>query len=270
MFEDRGLSALRAKYPHHPAVLQFDALDQLSQQLARRNANTTGAEDMFRGVARFQADRSSWASDPKGDDYWSFVEDRRARAQIRSRIGNPNDFGDVITELYVWGRLREHVKSCQLIETPGKADLLVTTASPSVEIAGEVKRIHRQSDSRRVRKSIAKGSKQIYATLGDSNVGDVFLHIETGDNEIQFGTRPHFVSECLVQVRRELGSNSSSHVGRVIVLWDEFFRMSHDLLALRRNVEAIARTNSGPQEIQPPWELGMTMMMLFSASGPGG
>ena len=96
MFDDPNLAELRSRHPRHPAVERFDLLTDLVSNTGRfpweYGPQVAGA------VATMLIDRSTWASSIDSGDYWSFISDESVRNQIRRRIRNPKQFGDVLAE----------------------------------------------------------------------------------------------------------------------------------------------------------------------------
>src|SRR5205814_8802318 len=91
-----------------------------------------------------------------------------------SRINDPGQFGDVMSELFVWGWLRSYGHEVRLNQEEGLADLLI--APSEAPIWGDVKRIRLDTKPTHVRDVIKKANKQIKRSGAEAGVA--FVQVE--------------------------------------------------------------------------------------------
>src|SRR5438309_935644 len=172
MFQDPALQALRRRYPKHPAVERYDLLRAFleggriafSKELA-----------LLRAMAAMMFDRSTWATTPPQDDYWSFVTDPAQRARAKELAKDPNQFGDLMAEVFVWGLLVSAGIRTRWVEQPGLPDLALAVGSAD-DLWADVKHIRLGSAVDRIQDHIAKANRQIKAA--SARAGLVFIHID--------------------------------------------------------------------------------------------
>lgn len=184
MFDDPGLDALRQDVQTHPAVSRYDLL----RSLVARNGSFAAAEetDVFLSMSAAMLDRMTWAADPVASDYWDVIPDADTREFVRRRLRLPQFFDDVAAELFYWGWLRSVGFDVERGEAEGLPDLQVARAGATVW--ADVKRIHVGTAPKRVRRVIAKASKQIQrAEPGEAGVA--MIHIARSGLRAAFDDR---------------------------------------------------------------------------------
>ena len=218
MFDDPNLVGLRSRHPRHPAVDRFDLLTDL--------VSSTGGfpwengSQMAGAIATMLIDRSTWASNTDSTDYWSFITDESVRNQIRRRIWNPQQFGDVLAELFCFGWLMTEGFSTLLVGKEGLPDLMLQLNTG--DLWAEVKRIRLGTQPTRVRKIIAKANRQI-KRADPLGVGVAFISLarpvkHTGSDD----RPPPDVQPYIDQVERQFASGHTKSVARAIVTWDDW------------------------------------------------
>ncbi|HMG40784.1 MAG TPA: hypothetical protein VK611_05615 [Acidimicrobiales bacterium] len=275
MFDDPKLDRLRARTPSHPAVLQFDSIEQyLDQGLLYPDES-----GMVRELATAMLDEDYWIAPSDPDDHWSFIDDRRARDSVRSRIADPDQYHDTMAEVAYWSWLRSRGLDCHLVEDEGLPDIRLDDFPEPVWV--EVKRIRLDSTPRRVRQRISKASHQI-SNATPQNSGVVFISIDRAIVRVALDDKvPSDIEAYAAEARRQLGSGSR-HAGVVILTWDDLVidgvpgsEISYEL---RRRSLVLEHPNPAstlpitPTTISPSTRVSMTVSLLelgqVSSVGP--
>ena len=248
MFDDAGLSALRRRLPSHPAVTRYDALVALRDS----SVSPDTEHGLIKEVAWALMDRSTWAANPSVRPFWeTSVPDEPQRVQVLARIRHPEQFDDVMLELYVWGRFRAENFAASLYEVEGQPDIRI--AHSDGEVWTEVKRIHLGSAPGRARAVIAKSNSQI-KTVSPGRAGILYVFIETELAAAAFDDAiPGDVAPFLAEVRRSLGSKDDKHVGQVIVAWDDVMAIGQSpdptMYVVRRRAHVVSHAHAVSESI---------------------
>jgi hypothetical protein len=215
LFDDPALARLRRKCADHPAVRNFDGLQDLVR--GRRFDQFTWTSQAARiGVALLDT-LDIQNVDPAST--WELVAEPEALRQIRSRLADPEEFQDQFAVIRCWSLLHGMGITARLVERPGCPDISVDAPSGSTWI--EVKRCRLGTRVTRVRKIISKANRQI-RNASATDVGIVYLEVSRSlvaaplTDDI-----PTDVDTCIGEVRRECGSGHSTSIGRVVVAWDD-------------------------------------------------
>jgi hypothetical protein len=243
MFDDPGLTALRRRSPNHPAVTRHDSL------VALRDSSTSPETEhsLIREVAGAFMDRTTWVPDPNARPFWeASVPDEAKRAQVLARIRHPEQFDDVMLELYVWGRFKAERFAASLQENEGEPDIRI--AHPNGDVWAEVKRIHLGSAPGRARDVVAKSNSQI-KTVSPGRAGILYLFIETELASAAFDDAiPGDVAPFLAEARRSLSSKDDKHVGQVIVAWDDVMAIGQSpdptMYVVRRRAHVVSHAHA--------------------------
>lgn len=243
MFNDPGLTALRRRNPGHPAVTRHDSL------VALRDASTSPDTEhlLVTQLAGAFMDRTTWVPDPTVRPFWeASVPDDAQRVQVLARMLHPEQFDDVMLELYVWGRFKTENLAASLQENEGEPDIRI--AHPNGEVWTEVKRIHLGSSQGRARAVIAKSNSQI-KTVSPGRAGILYMFIETNVAAAAFDDAvPGDVAPFLAEVRRSLGSKDDKHVGQVIVAWDDVMAIGQSpdptMYVVRRRAHVVSHAHA--------------------------
>lgn len=214
MFDDRGLEQLRSRHPNHPAVRDYDLLAALE----RGDAELRWPEESeaARAVGTLGLDFSSWAPTPPYVDFWSFL-DGETRAWTVGALRKPDQFEDVMAELFVWGWLKSQRLDVHRVNEEGRSDIVVASGDES---QCEVKRIHVGTAERRVAEVVKKANKQIKQSDPDG-AGTLFLSLGRSPNRAAFDDRvPNDIEPYLEAARSAVKVHNSS-VGRIVVMWDD-------------------------------------------------
>lgn len=220
MFDDPGLTDLRKGVPDHPAVQR---VDQLSGFANAEQFDWDRGHELAEAVGSMLIDRSSWVGSFDQDDFWSLIEESKARKSCIGRIRDPHQFGDVLAELFYFGWLASEGLTVQLSGAEGLPDL--TIVADSGPVRAEVKRIRQGSGPERARAVIKKANQQIKRANPDS-AGVVYLSVDrlarsTGTDDVP----PEDVQPYLDQVSRQLSSGLTRSVAVVCVSWDDWIEL---------------------------------------------
>lgn len=231
MFDDPGLTALRTKSPHHPAVVRRDALAEF---LPRRTRPVSELVQLAASLGVMAIDRQFWMRDAS-DDYWSFLTTVGSANRVRQNIRDPADFDETIAEVRTWAHLRFRSVDADLIEEDGKPDIPVARHTPE-ETWIEVKFVHATTTDNGFRRVLKKANSQLREASSDG-AGVAYLWIERPldarelprtQGEADAGRLPSGedppppgVAERLAAVERALASGNFKSVGFVVVAWDD-------------------------------------------------
>lgn len=255
MFNDPGLARLRRRLPHHPAVRRLDHLELLRTGEPIPAGNEL---DPILSMAIMQMDRSTWASEPTSTPYWEhLVPDPAQRLQVAKRIGDPDQFEDVLSELFFWGWLRDKGLDADLREDEGMPDIRITL--PAKQTWAEVKRLHAGTPATSARRVLKKASHQLHRT-GDKDAGPLFLYVERERDTAVFDDKlPIEIAAVVDEVERVLQSGFNTHVCQVVVVWDDVMVLgsppARSLFAVRRRSVVLAHRTPAEIPVLLPTQL---------------
>lgn len=219
MFTDPDLTGLRSRWPNHPCVRRYDTIKQYVED--ERGLTYPFDEAIQSEMAELMIDRSTWGTQLPGKSFWSFIDDESVRTQVEARIRNPDSYHDIIAEVFFWGWLRAEGVAAKLIEREGMPDLIIGADDPNPTYA-EVKHLHVNSPSTRVRSVIKKANRQI-KKANPQAAGIVFLRVAREGYVASLDDRiPSDVQPVLDEVTRSLQTSMNRSVARVIIAWDEY------------------------------------------------
>jgi hypothetical protein len=263
MFEDVGLRHLRARTPDHPAVVRYDLLQRLVS--TARQQEPWNEEVVLPELASAWMDRLTWAHDEDPAAYWEQFSDQAGVKFIRDRIPHSNLYPDVIEEVFWWGWLR-NVCEVKLQQVDGQPDLHLAT--PQGEAWAEVKRLRPASRPLGIKRAIYKADRQI-KRADPSHSGVVFVHIPRtgGRASLNHVGVPADVRPFADQAQRLMRSTYNTHVGQVVLTWDEFRVTSKvgygSLYAFARRALLIEHEHplSPPVLAEPLAKFGITVLI---------
>jgi hypothetical protein len=152
-------------------------------------------------ISSLLLDRLTWATGEIEKDILSRIPDPAARLQVRNRINDPEQFGDIMAELFVWGWFNQSGFEADLGEEEGKPDIAVR---PPVDTSAEVKRLRYRTPPRHVRSVLQKANRQIKRARPEG-VGIVFVHVERSGSRASLDDRaPSDVQPYIDEAIREL------------------------------------------------------------------
>ena len=154
MFGDSGLARLRRRYPDHPAVRHYDLLAALERGEAV--VGWPNESEAATAVGTLGLDFSTWVPSPPYDDFWGFL-DAETRSWTVGARRKPDQFEDVMAELFVWGWLRRRGLNARRANEEAASDIVVANGRDS---RCEVKRVHLGTSTDRVGGVVARKSKQ--------------------------------------------------------------------------------------------------------------
>jgi hypothetical protein len=217
MFADAGLATLSKRSPKHPAVQRYHRL----RAFVSDGVTYPDEVELLREITGGLLDGLVWADVPSDKDYWSFIPSVDARERVRQSILDPEQFHDVIAEVFFWSWLREQIQSANLVEEVALPDIVVDRGS-DLEVWAEVKRVRLGKNPERVGDVIKKANSQL-KNANPERVGIVFLSIERAVQRVALDDRiPDDVQRYLHEVERKLASDTNRSVGRIVVSWDDF------------------------------------------------
>jgi len=221
LFADPALAHLRRQSADHPAVRNFDALQDLVR--GRGFDQLTWTSQAARIGAALLDTLDIRNVDPAST--WELIAESEALRQIRSRLSDPEQFQDQFAVIRCWSLLHSAGITARLVEHPGWPD--ISADVPSGNTSVEVKRLRLDTRVTRVRKVISKANEQI-RNASATGVGTVYLEVSRPLAASPLTDElPPEVGSCIAEVRREWGSGHSTRVGRVVVAWDDMAFLGH-------------------------------------------
>jgi hypothetical protein len=215
MFGDEGLSRLRSRSSRHPAVELYDLMLGIGS-----SGGMSRWPDEFESAAAVGTvglDLSTWAPEPPYDDFWSFL-DSDTRNWTLGALAQPDQFEDVMAELFTWGWLRSEGFDARRVNDLGTSDIVLDETGEPWRC--EVKRIHVGTPETRVARIIAKANQQIKKTDPDS-AGTLFVSLAREPTRAAFDDRvPNDVEPYVATARAALETHYRS-VAQVVVMWDD-------------------------------------------------
>jgi len=215
MFADDHLDSLRSQVPAHPAVRTYDYLSAAAENRFRWE----DAREIARAILTMTIDGATWARPPTSSDFWSLIEDTRARDLVRSRIWNPEAFGDVVAELFYLGWLKTEGFDAELVEREGLPDIRVRTDRRN--LWAEVKRVRIGTKASSIRKKLAKANQQI-KNADPKGAGIVFVSLARPDGASGSDEVPGDMQRYVDEVERQLASGYTRSIAQAIVTFDDW------------------------------------------------
>jgi hypothetical protein len=161
---------------------------------------------------------------------------------INSRITIPNQFEDLMVELYTgaWHKTKNHI--VQPMEIKGYPDIKVEIPGTTNLLYVECKHMYTASHAR-LRKVIKKANNQIKNAISDSNVtyGVVVIDVSktVTDAQQEVGAVPKLIQDFVCIAQSALGGHKNKSVGAAILVWDDFIILGtppkRTQVAFRRN-----------------------------------
>jgi hypothetical protein len=224
LFGRRGINSLKRQHPTHPVVGEVEALKKIAD-----GAGIPAFEDVeFLGHVRswmFEAlawpGEDAWPrQEALSEDMLSFAKDERIRRYILQRLRDPGSYGDVMAELYTWGRLEKNGWTIepQMVAT-GLPDLKIRRHEAA--LIGEVKRIRATSKPSAAARAVETANTQIGRVSIDGAAGVVWIYLVRMEGTIALDDRvPIDVWPYLDAVRRKIGGSSNRRISAAVVTWD--------------------------------------------------
>jgi hypothetical protein len=220
LLNDPNLILLRAKVPHHPAIIRYDRVSTFLSKATFRFPDNT---DVPVAVGASLLDSLMLGPPPAAPDQslLTKIGDDNVLRQLRFRAADPSQFADQMTAFHCWSLLRSSGYAPRLVEQDGMPDIcLPIDGIPDVWI--ECKHIQLQTSATRARKIVKKANKQI-KRADPNGAGLVFVFIERPEHRISFDDAiPPVVAEYVSEIKRELSSGYSRSVATVILCWDDY------------------------------------------------
>lgn len=177
--------------------------------------------------------------------------DGAVQKKIRSRITNPEQFEDLMVELYAgaWHKTEKH--AIEPIEKEGYPDLRIRISNTKVPVFIECKHLWTLSKNR-LQEVIKKANKQIKKAIkemGTPSYGVVILDVSApiAAGQVENDNLPPKLQEVIKTVQATLGGEKNRSVGTAIIVWDDYMLMGNPpnatLSAFRRRYRRISHKN---------------------------
>jgi hypothetical protein len=218
IFSDPSLSELRKTDSEHPAVIRYDAIEQLLREEGalllplHERATFDAAQQLL--------DAAAWIPAHAEEDVMALLPDEATRAHTLRRLQDASTFDDTMAELFFWGWLVSHDFEAERVEEEGISDIVIARGE-NAEVRADVKRIHAGTQVGRIARVINKANKQIKRSNPEGG-GVAFISLETStlpalpDDQI-----PSDIQQYVDAARQAMQSDNSS-VGQAVLTWEDF------------------------------------------------
>ena len=182
-----------------------------------------------------------------------FYGDEAVQKKILSRINDPEQFEDLMVELYIgaWHKTKEN-HSIEPMEKKGCPDLKIEIPGIDIPIFIECKHLWTSSKNR-LQEVIKKANKQIKKAIKEVKtpsygvvVLDVSIPIAAG--QVANDNLSDRLQELIDVVQSTLSGEKNRSVGVAIVIWDDYMIMgdppNSTLIAFRRRYKRIFHKNA--------------------------
>ena len=188
--------------------------------------------------------------------------DEAVQKKIRSRITNPEQFEDLMVELYVgaWHKTKNH--TIEPIEKEGYPDLKIEIPSIGIPVFIECKHLWTSSKNRlqevikKANKQIKKAAKEIKILSYGAVILDVSIPVVAG--QVENDNLSDKLQEMIDVVQSALSGGKNRSVGAAIVVWDDYMIMgnppSNTLVAFRRRYKCVLHKDVAIPEKLPLFE----------------
>ena len=154
------------------------------------------------------------------------IGDEAVQKKITSRIEDPEEFEDILVELYTAAWHKKEGRTMALREVEGFPDVRVKIDSVPQPILIECKRVT-VATSNRIGQVIKKASSQIEVGSQGPDAdayGAVVLDFTGSEGAQPYSGRsiPTRIEDAMLQVKRALSGEKNHHVKSAIVVWDEY------------------------------------------------
>jgi hypothetical protein len=153
-----------------------------------------------------------------------FHGDQSVQKKVRSRVEDPEQYEDLMVELYVgaWHLTENH--SVAYLEKEGVPDFRIDIRDADFPVLIDCKRL-RQRSAKRARKDVTKANTQIKnaRTNVDPAYGILVLDASAGDfTKAQGDQLPDGLGPIIKAVQSSLSGQENRSVGAVVLVWDDY------------------------------------------------
>ena len=177
--------------------------------------------------------------------------DEAVQRKIRSRITNPEQFEDLMVELYVgaWHKTKSH--TIDPIEKEGYPDLRIEIPNINIPVFIECKHLWTGSKNN-LQDAIKKANKQIKRTAKEIELpsyGAVILDVSVpvAADQVENDNLSDKLLRMVDVVQSALSGEKNQSVGAAIIVWDDYMLMGKPpdstLVAYRRRYKRISHRN---------------------------
>jgi hypothetical protein len=211
-------------------------------------------------------DDMTWAGIHGEGRYLGALPESKRRF-VQSRVRGSESFGDVVSELFWWGWLRQR-NPVDIEERDGLPDLRIAVP-PGVTWA-EVKRIHLGTQATRAKKLAEKANNQI-KRADPTCSGALLIYVERSGARASFDDRvPSDVMPFVEEAKAALAPGDFRSVGQVVIAWDDYLILADPDVPALYTVRRRSLTLDHPSPHQPPrvpssfWDVGLTVPLWAS------
>lgn len=261
----------------HTAVQQWKLCEEV---VKRGKVDLRGPRENLQTFGRILLDTLIWATVTRGDHTrfslgpLSAYGDDAVVTKIRSRIGDSNQYDDLLVELSEASWLLGRGYAVVATESPGMPDLRAEVASQELPVYVECKHL-KVITQNAVSSHIRKANKQLKRPEED-HYGVLRMHVQ-GDFTGELGDDiPDEIADVMLFVGRAVRGEKNRSVSAVIVSWDSYVTTAEEIgrpmIILRRHCETIVHNSPNARPLPADLEMfgGYTTMTMFTPSPPVG
>jgi hypothetical protein len=267
MFDDPDLGELRSRHAGHPAVVQYDHLRRLRDE----GVQWPDEFERMQAVGIVGLDFTTWVPNPPYGEFWGLLDEETRKWTVQM-IRDPDQYEDVMAELFTWSWLRRQGVPAKRVNVDGQSDIL---AGEQEDWPCEVKRIHLGTDTGRIKKVLTKANQQI-RTLRADGAGTAFISVARAERREAFDDRvPNDITPFIDAARQALRPGQNRSVAQAVISWDDVQAHGEPpqpmLYAFRRRsvvVEHPEPRDRSPYSVRE-MSIGRTATTWIEWDGPG-
>jgi len=177
--------------------------------------------------------------------------DKAVKKKIYSRITNPEQYEDLMVELYVGAYHKTKNRVVNPLEKEGYPDLRIDIPNVNIPVFIECKRLMTRSRNR-LQEVIKKANKQIKEAIKDIGhplYGVIVLDVSTpvAAGQVENDDLSNELQEIINTIQNALSGQKNRSVGTAIVVWDDYMIMGKPpdgtLVVFRRRYKRISHTH---------------------------
>lgn len=246
---------LEAKQKKHPAYLRWTLCKKIIEQRGR--IQFPEQKERLHEIGRIILDSYILVALTEGNlqqlklGSLDLYGDEAVQRKIRSRITNPEQFEDLMVELYVgaWHKTKSY--AIDPIEKEGYPDLKVEIPNINIPVFIECKHLWTGSKNN-LQDAIKKANKQIKRAAKEIELpsyGAVILDVSVpvAADQVENDNLSDKLLRIVDAVQSALSGEKNRSVGAAIIVWDDYMLMGKPpdstLVAFRRRYKRISRRN---------------------------
>jgi len=256
---------LETKQKNHPAYLRWTLCKKIIEQ---EGIQFPEQKERLHEIGRILLDSYILVALTEGNlqqlklGSLNLYGDEVTQKKIRSRITNPEQFEDLIVELYVaaWHKTKNH--TIEPIEKEGYPDLNIEIPNVTIPVFIECKHLWTSSKNR-LQGAIKKANKQIKKAAEEIKIpsyGAVILDVSfpVVARQVENDNLSDELQEMIEVVQSALSGEKNLSVGAAIVVWDDYMISGNPpnstLVAFRRRYKRVLHKNVAIPENLPLFE----------------